>query len=106
MNSYKVFPAFLEPYKKGWQLAVDEINAALDAATETARGLARSARAVSARAEAGGAVFTRHYALAPTTYFTVFGLLFGLEAHKLDAVVGAGRRPEAVVESRPRHSSV
>jgi hypothetical protein len=46
-----------------------------------------------ARAAAGGTVFERHYALAPTTYFTVFGLLFGLEAHKLDAVVGAGRRP-------------
>ena len=27
LNSYKVFPAFLEPYKKGWQLAVEEINA-------------------------------------------------------------------------------
>jgi branched-chain amino acid transport system substrate-binding protein len=28
LNSYKVFPGFLDPYKKGWQLAVDEINAA------------------------------------------------------------------------------
>jgi branched-chain amino acid transport system substrate-binding protein len=28
LNSYKTFPAFLEPYRKGWQLAVDEINAA------------------------------------------------------------------------------
>lgn len=28
MNSYKNFPAFLEPYKKGWELAVEEINAA------------------------------------------------------------------------------
>ena len=28
LNSYKVFPAFLEPYKKGMQLAVDEVNAA------------------------------------------------------------------------------
>jgi branched-chain amino acid transport system substrate-binding protein len=27
LNSYKTFPAFLEPYKKGWQLALDEINA-------------------------------------------------------------------------------
>jgi len=27
LNSYKVFPAFLEPYKKGMELAVDEINA-------------------------------------------------------------------------------
>ncbi len=26
MNSYKVFPAFLDPYKKGWELAVEEIN--------------------------------------------------------------------------------
>ncbi|MGH8737252.1 MAG: ABC transporter substrate-binding protein [Burkholderiales bacterium] len=28
LNSYKLFPAFLEPYKKGWQLALEEINAA------------------------------------------------------------------------------
>jgi branched-chain amino acid transport system substrate-binding protein len=26
LNSYKVFPAFLEPYKKGMELAVEEIN--------------------------------------------------------------------------------
>lgn len=32
LNSYKSFPAFLEPYKKGWQLALDEINAAGGAA--------------------------------------------------------------------------
>ncbi|MFM9939874.1 MAG: ABC transporter substrate-binding protein [Hyphomicrobiaceae bacterium] len=28
LNSYKVVPAFLEPYKKGWELAVEEINKA------------------------------------------------------------------------------
>src|SRR5260221_10076151 len=28
LNSYKAQPAFLEPYRKGWQLAVEEINAA------------------------------------------------------------------------------
>jgi len=28
LNSYKIFPAFLEPYKKGWELGVEEINAA------------------------------------------------------------------------------
>ncbi|HEX6957455.1 MAG TPA: ABC transporter substrate-binding protein [Ferrovibrio sp.] len=27
LNSYKNFAAFLEPYKKGWELAVEEINA-------------------------------------------------------------------------------
>src|ERR1700692_2090995 len=26
LNSYKTFPAFLEPYKKGMELAVEEIN--------------------------------------------------------------------------------
>jgi branched-chain amino acid transport system substrate-binding protein len=28
LNSYKMFPAFLEPYKKGMELALEEINAA------------------------------------------------------------------------------
>src|SRR5262249_19006965 len=28
LNSYKQFPAFLEPYKKGMDLALEEINAA------------------------------------------------------------------------------
>lgn len=27
MNSYKAQPAFLEPYRKGWELALEEINA-------------------------------------------------------------------------------
>ena len=27
LNSYKSQPAFLEPYKKGWEMAVEEINA-------------------------------------------------------------------------------
>jgi branched-chain amino acid transport system substrate-binding protein len=27
MNSYKAQPAFLEPYRRGWQMAVEEINA-------------------------------------------------------------------------------
>src|SRR4030095_15643076 len=27
LNSYKAQPAFLEPYKKGWEFAVEQINA-------------------------------------------------------------------------------
>ncbi|HEU4358580.1 MAG TPA: twin-arginine translocation pathway signal protein, partial [Xanthobacteraceae bacterium] len=27
LNSYKAQPAFLDPYKKGWEFAVEEINA-------------------------------------------------------------------------------
>jgi len=26
LSSYKAFPAFLDPYRKGWEMAVDEIN--------------------------------------------------------------------------------
>ena len=52
LNSYKVFPAFLEPYKKGMELALEEINAAggvngrkleLVAATTAARRATRCA---------------------------------------------------------------
>ncbi len=28
LNSYKAFPAFLDPYRKGWELALEEVNAA------------------------------------------------------------------------------
>src|ERR1043166_2927195 len=28
INSYSLLPAFTEPYRKGWQLAIEEINAA------------------------------------------------------------------------------
>src|SRR5262249_54012357 len=28
LNSYKTFPAFLEPYKKGMELAIEEVNRA------------------------------------------------------------------------------
>ena len=27
INSYSGLPAFTEPYRKGWQLALDEVNA-------------------------------------------------------------------------------
>src|SRR5438309_4071560 len=28
LNSYKSQPAFLEPYRRGWEMAVEEVNAA------------------------------------------------------------------------------
>jgi membrane-anchored protein YejM (alkaline phosphatase superfamily) len=40
-----------------------------------------------------GARFTRHYASASATHFSVFSLFYGLHAQKLEATVGAGRRP-------------
>jgi membrane-anchored protein YejM (alkaline phosphatase superfamily) len=46
-----------------------------------------------ARARDEGAVFARHYSNAPATFYGIFSLLFGLEAHKANAVLGAGRAP-------------
>jgi membrane-anchored protein YejM (alkaline phosphatase superfamily) len=42
---------------------------------------------------AGGARFTSHYAGASSTNYTLFTLMYGLQAQKLEATVGAGRRP-------------
>lgn len=44
------------------------------------------------RAEAGTR-FTRHYAGSVATHYTLFSLLYGLQAQKLEATLGAGRRP-------------
>ncbi len=40
-----------------------------------------------------GARFTHHYAGASSTNYTLFTLMYGLQAQKLEATVGAGRRP-------------
>ena len=42
---------------------------------------------------AAGSRFTRHYASATSTHYTVFSLLSGLRADRLEAAVRAGRRP-------------
>ena len=42
---------------------------------------------------AAGTVFPRHYAGSSATNYTLFSLLYGLNAHQLEASVGAGLRP-------------
>jgi branched-chain amino acid transport system substrate-binding protein len=41
INSYKAQPAFLDPYRKGWELAVEEVNAAGGAAGRKLEVIAR-----------------------------------------------------------------
>ena len=41
---------------------------------------------------AEGARFTHHYAGASSTNYTLFSLIYGIQAQKLDATVGAGRQ--------------
>jgi membrane-anchored protein YejM (alkaline phosphatase superfamily) len=45
------------------------------------------------RVSEDGALFTRHYATACATNYAIFSLMYGLQAQKLEAVVGAGRHP-------------
>ncbi|HYB44879.1 MAG TPA: sulfatase-like hydrolase/transferase, partial [Candidatus Methylomirabilis sp.] len=40
-----------------------------------------------------GAVFERHYAAATSTAHSMFGLLYGLNSYKYQAVLGSGRSP-------------
>ncbi|MGC4000021.1 MAG: sulfatase-like hydrolase/transferase [Anaeromyxobacter sp.] len=40
-----------------------------------------------------GSRFLRHYSTASATHFAIFSLFYGLQAQKLEATVGAGRRP-------------
>jgi len=40
-----------------------------------------------------GAVFERHYATSSSTHYALFSLFYGLQGHKLETVVGAGRAP-------------
>ena len=39
INSYSLLPAFTEPYRKGWQLALEEVNAARRQRQEAGRRL-------------------------------------------------------------------
>lgn len=45
------------------------------------------------RRAAEGRVFTRHYASASATHFSLFSLFFGLDAQRRDATIGAGHSP-------------
>ena len=45
------------------------------------------------RRAGGGTVFERHYATASSTHYSLFSLFYGMNSHKLEAVVGAGRTP-------------
>jgi membrane-anchored protein YejM (alkaline phosphatase superfamily) len=45
------------------------------------------------RRSEGGARFEHHYSGASSTNYTLFTLMYGLQSQKLEAIVGAGRRP-------------
>lgn len=44
------------------------------------------------RRSEGGARFPRHYSGASSTNYTIFSLIYGQQAQKLEAVIGAGRQ--------------
>ncbi len=48
---------------------------------------------LSRRAKEEGRIFRHHYTGAPSTHFALFNIFFGLDAHRSDATIGAGRAP-------------
>jgi hypothetical protein len=81
LNSYKAQPAFLEPYKKGMELAVDEINAPRRRARQEARVISRDDGAQSRRCRAGGRG-ARHAREASNVLAGTFLSNIGLASHE------------------------
>ena len=61
INSYKAQPAFLEPYKKGWELAQDEINKAGGVSGKKLETVFRDDNARFGEASGGKADYIRIY---------------------------------------------
>jgi len=75
INSYSLLPAFTEPYRKGWQLAVEEINAP---AASTARSSWSSPRMTAASrpmtTAANELVSSENVAMLTGTFLSNIGL--------------------------------
>lgn len=76
INSYTRLPAFTEPYKKGWQLAVEEINAAGGINGKTLEVISRddAGNPGTAVKIAEELVLRDHVALLAGTFFSHIGL--------------------------------
>lgn len=76
ISSYSAYPAFTEPYRKGWQLATEEINAAGGVLGKKLVVISRddAARPADAVTAANDLVSNEGVALLTGTYFSHIGL--------------------------------
>ncbi len=76
INSYSALPSFTEPYRKGWQLAVDEINAAGGINGKMLKVISKDdgGKPANAITAANELISSDHVALLTGTFFSNIGL--------------------------------
>lgn len=76
INSYSAYPAFTDPYRKGWQMAVEEINAAGGVLGKKLTVISKddAARPADAITAANDLVSNEKVVLLTGTYFSHIGL--------------------------------
>ncbi len=102
ISSYSALPALTEPYRKGWQLAVDEINLAggIDGKVLTVLSQDDAGKPGRAAASAETLVSRDHVALLAGGSLSEVGLALGEFARRRRVVYLAGQPPaDAIVGS-------
>jgi branched-chain amino acid transport system substrate-binding protein len=76
INSYSALPSFTTPYRKGWQLAVEEINAAGGVGGKKLEVISKDdgGKPATATTEANELVESDHVAMLAGTFFSNIGL--------------------------------
>ena len=76
INSYSGFPAFTEPYRNGWQLALEEINAAGGVGGKQIEVISRDdgGKPAAAITAAGELMSSENVAMFMGTFFSNVGL--------------------------------
>jgi branched-chain amino acid transport system substrate-binding protein len=76
INSYSALPSFTVPYRKGWQLAVEEINAAGGVGGKKLEVISKDdgGKPATATTEANELVESDHVAMLAGTFFSNIGL--------------------------------
>src|ERR1700741_780053 len=76
INSYSLLPAFTDPYRKGWQLAVEEVNAAGGVNGKKLVGISKddSGKPAEAQTAANELVSSENVSMLVGTFLSNIGL--------------------------------
>ena len=106
INSYSLLPAFTEPYRKGWQLAVEEINAVggINGKKLVVVSKDDGGKPADAQTAANELVSSENVAMLTGTFLSNIGLavsdfanqkkVFFLAAEPLTDAITWGKRPQ------------
>ena len=108
INSYSLLPAFTEPYRKGWQLAVEEINAAggINGKKLVVVSKDDGGKPADAQTAANELVSSENVAMLTGTFLSNIGLAVTDFRQPEESVLPRGRtsdRRHHLVEGQPLH---